>query len=400
MRITQWGSAKTVLLHVLIAINTLLPFAAKAGLSDCTMLSAQLLEPEQEQVIAVAPGTFEIGDFVGAFRYFQIRFNCKTGGIPYKWGAYQTSAADVYNAGISVQLASWTFQPVFTTTQLESLGLGIAGDFFAIAYQNEFLLSGAQGFQNTYQAGAIILDPPAPDLLENGYFGPRLHFRYRLVKINNNLDAILNTAVTTSYPTAFPIGAFGVLDNQGYTSPAVNATIHIPTLHIQQRACTPFAKDVSLPGISVDSAELAYVGSTGATTNFNFTIRCPHNAARYGYYVESVHGYEDEPNGVIKIDPNSTAKGIGLQITTREFSNSIHLGAGIGPNYEPIKFGPTNRYGSADFTQVNATNNPLSDVSDYTFPNAGYEMKVAVYRTGNLVPGSYTAALKVYMVYR
>jgi len=378
------------------------PFSARAGISDCTVLSAQLLGPEQEQVIAVAPGTFDIGDFVGGDRFFQIIFRCKTDATQYKWSLYQNGLSSIYPASIpNVNWANESHASVFTTMQLESLGLGVIGYYYSASYAGHFDLAPGQFFSNDYNELLMVFDPPLPIAIEdNVYFYPRVNFRYRFVKINNNLDAILNTAVTTSYPTAIPIATFGVIDDQGYISPTGAATVHIPTLHIQQRACTPFIKDVSLP--SVDAAELPSVGSKGATSDFNFTVRCPHNAARFGYYVESQYGYENEPNGVIKIDPASTAKGIGLQVTTRMIAKPIADNLAIAPSYQPFKFGSTNIYGNTSYVAI-TNGNPLTNETDYTFPGVFSntpQLKVAVYRTGNLVPGSYTAALKVYIVYR
>jgi len=181
----------------------------------------------------------------------------------------------------------------------------------------------------------------------------------------------------------------------------MNATVHMPTLTIAQRACTPFVQTVSLP--SVDSAELPNIGSRGQPTDFRFTVRCPHNGAWFGYYVEAAHGYENEGQGIIKIDPASTAKGIGLQVSIRSNPDPVFTDyPNTTPNYQPIKFGSTNKYSGASVTLFNVTGNPLTDESDYTFPNVNSmpPLQVAVYRTGAIVPGSYTAGLKVYIVYR
>jgi len=394
---------------VLMAV--IVPFSARAGLSDCTEFATQLLEPEQEQVIAVKPGEFEIGDFVGGDRFFQIIFRCKDDNNAYKWGVYQDTHPGVYLASIpNVYWSSAAHFPVFTTTQLETLGLGFTGYYYSASYAGHWEIARGQTFNNTYQTHAIIFDPPLPIAIEEtGHFYPRVNFRYRFIKINSNLDVILNNTITV-HPLAIPIGAFGVIDDQGYTSPTGTATAHMPTLNIVQRACTPFVQNtVSLP--SVDAAELPNVGDSGQPTSFKIAARCPHNVARLGYYVESVHGYENEANGVIKIDPAaSTAKGIGLQITTNSRSSQTHIGEdvlyGLLPVHQPVKFGPTNRYGTADVKEYNVQGNPLTDESDYIFPHNNVSLgingnlKVAVYRTGNLVPGSYTAGLTVYMVYR
>jgi len=394
---------KAACLTAMLLIAITCPQKANAGLSDCTVQSAQLLGPEHEQVIAVTPMAIDIGDFVGSFRFFRVIYRCKSNGSSFKWTFVERKSASTFHSGFGVIYdGDGQIYSVFTTPQLQTLGLGFMGTIYlaidGLWPSSNKMLEGADS------APIIWVDPLPTDA--QGYSYHPVTFRTRFVKISNNLDNILNTVSTTPYPLAFPLAKTRIIDDEGYVSPEQELLVHMPTLHIAQRACTPFVQTVSLP--SVDASVLPIAGATGSSTHFRFTVRCPHNAAWFGYYVESLHGYENEAQGVIKIDPNSSAKGIGLQITTRNYAHPLYPSTStvFKSNYEPIKFGPTNRYGAAGYTMVNVTGDPLNDESDYFFPRVsddgqGGALNVAVYRTGGpLVPGSYTAALKVYMVYR
>jgi len=225
--------------------------------------------------------------------------------------------------------------PVFTTAELTTVGLG----FVLYIYPRQYWPLGTRRFTNENKSPLTFHTPL--DVDSNGYFEFRVGTIFRLVKINDNFDALVNTPTSTPYTNPFPLVEVAIGDNESnYVSPSGHITSFISWLNIRQRACTPFV-DTTVQLLSVDVAVLPHIGNTGTPKDFNFTVRCPHNAARYGYYVESVHGYEDEAQGVIKIDPASTAKGIGLQITTRKggvdpiyFDNNSLL-----PNYQPIKFG-------------------------------------------------------------
>jgi len=349
---------RTYITGLLIVLTALTPYTARAGLFGCTILSTQLLGPEQEQNIAVAPTAFEVGDFVGSDRFFRIVYECSFDSNPIKWGIREYNTPATTGTGLSViwNNENLTLLPIFTTPQLSQYGLGITGYYYPTFLWSEVL---SEDFSNINRYPTAFSSTPSYYTGNIAVVG--IDFRFRFVKINNNLDAILNNTVSTPYPSAFPIATFSVVDdNNNYESPLANITAHIPNLAIMQRACTPFVETVTLP--SVGAIELPMVGSTGSATDFRFTVRCPHNAAWFGYYVESAHGYEDEANGVIKIDPASVAKGIGLQITTRSISHPEILGmTSMLPNHQPIKFGPTNRYGGADVTPYSVTNNPLAD---------------------------------------
>jgi len=390
---------KAALLYAGFLIAAMMAYTARAGISDCTIQSTQLLGPEHENIIAAAPGDFKIWAFVGAERYFQIFYRCNTDSAPMSWSIRAHSTSSVTHIGNSIPWGNVdpTPKPVLTTPQLTQYGLGFAGYSYP-----SFLWDPAWGGQYYFNNNHLHPQPNnTPSRYNNGQAEFGIDFRFRFVKINNNLDAILNNTVSTPYPLAFPLVTFSIVDNNsGYESPHANVTAHIPTLTIQQRACTPFVDTITLP--SIDVSQLPSIGSTGATTDFRFTVRCPHNAARFGYYVESAHGYEDETRGVIRLDPASAAKGIGLQVTTRYHPHPEFTGElGYVSNYHPIKFGPINRYGDTSYVHFSVTGNPLTDESDYTFPHIGSPpLKIAVYRTGTLVPGPYTAALKIHMVYR
>jgi len=380
----------------LLLIAAMMTSTARAGLSDCTVQSAQLLGPEHDNIIAVAPGTFQNKDFIGAHRYFQITYRCKVDNALSQWGIRIHHSPTTTHSGLdNIIWAGGNSYTAYTTSHLVEYGIG----FVAYIYPTNHWPEGILHFDNIQQS-APLLYHHITNIDNNNYADFSITTLFRFIKVNNNFDALLDTTTTTPYPNPIPMATISIGDNEGYISPQATVTAYMPTLTIQRRACTPFVDTIILP--SVDASQLPFVGSTGGTTDFRFTVRCPHNAARFGYYVESAHGYEDEAQGIIKIDPVSAAQGIGLQITTRHSPDPVTLGTNtLAPNYQPIKFGPTNRYGDASYVMINATGDPLTDDSDYTFPHLDSPpLKVAVYRTGNIVPGTYTAAIKVYIVYR
>jgi len=107
---------------------------------------------------------------------------------------------------------------------------------------------------------------------------------------------------------------------------------------------------------------------------------------------------------VIAINPASNAKGIGLQITTLSKSHPIYIDGTVGleTDYQPIKFGPTARYGVHSYGSGGSgpSGNPLTNERDYRAPSDTIPLRVAVYRTGEVVPGPYNAALYIHLVYR
>jgi len=394
MRIRQWEAAKTVLLCVGMMLAGIMPLAARAGLSDCIVQSAQLAEPESESIIPVHPFNFAINDYIGGHRYFVVTYNCQIDSpSTTRWGMREHHLSTTINTGLILDDAH-----VFTTAEWQTYGIGFMGTY----NQRDHWPAGVRRFDNQNKDTYAYLNVRPQDIVGNRV-DLRAEMIFRLVKINNNFDALVDTTTVTSYPLPFPIAATSIADDQGYVSPVAHMTANISILNIMRRTCTPFGqKTVQLP--SVDAAELPNIGDTGNTTDFNITVRCPFNMARYGYYVESVHGYEDEPNGVIKIDPASTAKGIGLQVTTRSQADPVSVerdSGGMLPNHQPFKFGPTNRYGIANIRNADWSGTPATNEANYVFPRNNVPLKVAVYRTGgSLVAGSYTAGLTVYMVYR
>jgi len=136
-------------------------------------------------------------------------------------------------------------------------------------------------------------------------------------------------------------------------------------------------------------------------------MRCPRALINLGYYVEPVHGFENEAQGVIKINPASDAKGIGLQITTRSKPSNpdtggyLVLGPGLNPTYQPLKFGPTARYRVYSYSRTIWPNlDPLTARNTYRAHDNVIPLQVAVYRTGTVVPGTYNAAIFIHLVYR
>jgi len=152
----------------------------------------------------------------------------------------------------------------------------------------------------------------------------------------------------------------------------------------------------------INQNDLPSVGSVGPEVEFNLKVNCPTNLGYIGYYIQPVHGAANGP-GVININPASTAKGIGLQITTKtapKWPDYHPYNTNIENQYLPIQFGPTNRYGwNYNYSQYGSGPNgdPLNDrATVQTQP----PLRVRVYRTGTVVPGTFNAAIWVHMVYR
>jgi len=151
--------------------------------------------------------------------------------------------------------------------------------------------------------------PPADS---DGYVELGITVHYRFNKINENLT-VSDSAATVLLPQV-PLAAFLIHDNESTGpqdwSPIAHATLTMPTLTIAQRACTPFTNTVKLPLIYADELNNINIGDSLPPTDFWIKMRCPSNIGTIGFYVESAHGFENEVQGVIKINPASTAKGI------------------------------------------------------------------------------------------
>jgi len=377
-----------------ILIGSLFPYPARAAL-DCTVKSAGLWLGHGNTYV-VPTTTLAMGDFVGTTQFFDILYRCKVSGTPTQWGIVQRTVPTVTNTG---QLADWNLTenyPVLTTPQLQQYGLGFAGYYYA--YHD---WPPASVLTNNNTQPAFWKPLPAAD--GEGYVEIGVTALYRFLKINNNLDAILDGNPVTVQPLPFALAAFAVRDNESAAlSPTTQATASMPTLTIAQRACTPFVNSVKLPAINAN--ELPNIGAVGPPTDFFIQLRCPTNLGVVGYYFADVHGIANEAQGVIAINPASNAKGIGLQITTRSRSHPVYLRLDppLSAEYQPIKFGPGARYGIYSYSSTGSgpAGNPLADERNYRAHDNAIPLKVAVYRTGDVVPGSYNAAIYIHLVYR
>jgi len=243
------------------------------------------------------------------------------------------------------------------------------------------------------------------------------HVEYRFIKINNNFAA--SAANESPYPCSnnpsslavanFKIKEYYVPNSSDpdywkedpVYSDNIPVTVNIPTFHFAQRTCTtPYVDEgvVRLPMINQN--DLPSVGSMGPVVEFNLKVNCPTNLGYVGYWIQAVHGIVD--NGVIAINPASTAKGIGLQITTRVSSNQ-YVNSYEESNYG--RYNPVNLYsnGTSFYPLVPSYSrfgtgpdgDPLNERQNYqTVP-----LRVRVYRTGEVVPGTYNAAIWVHMAY-
>jgi len=216
---------------------------------------------------------------------------------------------------------------------------------------------------------------------------------YRFIKINENFneDALPGTCLNGSTPVV--IANLGMYEGYGVfpksIGPAYSGTFQIAvsapaaTLHFVRRTCaTPYVDEgiVRLPIIYPH--QLPFVGSVGPEKEFTLKVNCPTSLGYIGYWVDPVHGVADglESQGVININPASTAKGIGLQITSYLKPwpyYDLYQGYTDANNQverRPIKFGPANRY---PWGVSYSSDNPLTDSATYQ----GIPLRVRVYRT-------------------
>jgi len=374
------------------------PHNAHAAL-DCVIESTDLRLGHAN--IFVVPTThLQINDPVGTRQDFQMVFRCTASGNPAHWGILNRKVASLTDTGLITPWNVGGGYRVFTTPELQPLGLGFAGFWYALGFDDN------DSFKNVNHTEPPFWVPmPIPD--GDGHFRFRVRMVYRFIKISAALDAHLDGTPVAVNPLLV-LGAFAIIDDLPGSpeSPTAQTTVALPTITIGQRACTPFADTVFIPPLNMN--DLPPVGAAGPEKEFYIVMRCPTNLGYVGYHAEAVHGVVDAAQGVIAISPGSSAKGIGLQILTRSPHSPEYLdtfSAPTGATYQPMQFSPTARYavrsysaGGAGPATVDPLTNPIRQyrASDNTIP-----LKVAIYRIAQEVtPGTFTAAIRIHFVYR
>jgi len=375
-----------------------------------------------------------VGEAVGAVQRASFGIRCM-----FAYGHYSVSRRGYYQYIYGVPGTYWSginyMVPmdnlkVITNQALDACGIGFVakvknfnsgrGEAGNLYYNETSIPFGGQPTQYMRHFGY-------PDRYGNadgeGYYsiGGDFSVEYRFIKINNNFAA---SAVNESpypcsnNPSSLTVANFKIKEyyvpnsrepdywkEDPVYSDNIPVTVNIPTFHFAQRTCTtPYVDEgvVRLPMINQN--DLPRVGSVGPVVEFNLKVNCPANLGYIGYYIQPVHGIAEgaSARGVININPASTAKGIGLQITTR-VSSSQHVMAyqeNLYGRYFPVNLHSTgnsfyllgsgySRFGTGP------DGDPLNDRQTYqTVP-----LRVRVYRTGDVVPGTYNAAIWVHMAY-
>jgi len=137
-------------------------------------------------------------------------------------------------------------------------------------------------------------------------------------------------------------------------------------------SCTTPNVHVKLP--TVATSHFSAPGSSLGTKTFELEFQnCPPGYYRIGYYLTPASAILDATQGVIALDSQSTATGVGLQLTD--------------DNGVPLKFGAIHRYQLAYDTSI---------TKSYSVP-----LKAAYYQTGNTVtPGKVRASVTVKVTYQ
>jgi len=398
----------------------------------CQYISSELIRGHANTYVAAVANP-AVGDYIGTMQQLRVTVECHFDYVGDNswynpsWHVITRPTPNLYHANLSVYFADGSegsYKPVLTTTELESIGLGFVGLAGLLSFSPGNYISESfvphngygKALYHSYDGGGWTFYVDSVSLQYSTRLSNHNHVRfnhriyYRLVKINENFNALSETASTYSI-APFIMGnlAFRQVGFWSYTHYGTSNTISVPsptqTLTFAQRTCaTPYVEDgvVKLPMINQNN--LPVVGSGGPWVEFNLKVDCPAHLGYIGYYVQPVHGVADglESQGVININPASSAKGIGLQIETRsapKWPDFARVQTNYKSSYRPIQFGPTNRYGwSTGYSQFgpDPNSNPLADRITVQTP----PLRVRVYRTGTVVPGTFNAAIWVHMVYR
>jgi len=303
----------------------------------------------------------------------------------------------LYSTGLTATYISPA--PVLTTPALAARGLGF------VAYIGGNPITTHEFHLNAH----YLLNNPEG----GGYYSFSMYLPYRFLKIND--DFVPGYAIPVSdFP--FNLVVFSVTEGylgnewphhyfpQSNESTSHGVAIALPAITVAQRTCTtPYAADGIIRLQIIYPNDLPTIGSTVQEREFVLYMDCPTHLGRVGFYIEPVHGIANEDKGVININPSSSAKGIGLQITTNKKPNTAldNIYNGNWPGvHAPIKFGPSNPYVWSDSYSLSpsfsGSENPLT--SRNIFQTA--PLKVAIYRTGTVEPGTFTAAIRVHIVYK
>jgi len=339
-----------------------------------------------------------IGDFIGAVQTMQITVRCKYSPGASAAGIYFRHDPDIYPAGLTAKHGYLALPAqVYTTASLAARGIGFTIHWFD---QVPYVSGNASSF------GSSIGTPGG-----DGYHTSLYQFNYRFIKINNNFAFGFGALSNVPFDILRYSVSDGYIQGQYYYEQSVSPVIFgvsvtIPEMTIAQRTCmTPYVEDgvVSLPTITPN--DLPQIGSLGPPVTFQLRMNCPPHLGYVGYYVVPVHGIVNQPLGVIAINPNSQAKGIGLQIEIEAIVEP-NLDWSFDPynpvfGYHPMQFGLGKNYKFSAGYFKNALpsgtqGEPLTASETYQAQN----IRVAVRRTGTVVPGKFTSAIWVHIVYK
>jgi len=194
--------------------------------------------------------------------------------------------------------------------------------------------------------------------------------------------------------------------------------MHVYRAPVQSCTTPPSSQNMTVPLGMYTAGEFPGVGLATEPKQFTFTVHCPEGYNSIRYWVGSPFRVPTDPDGVVRLNPDSTASGFAVRIWD-----------GPGSSAQPIKFGAENTYAVPGYVEYKGLwldpGKPTGDDRDqanaqyiwergdpatggnvppnYGQPRQDYPitLKAALYQTEQTVtPGPFKTHILIYLVYK
>jgi len=194
--------------------------------------------------------------------------------------------------------------------------------------------------------------------------------------------------------------------------------MHVYRAPMQTCTTPPSSQNMTVPLGVYHAGDFPGVGNSTEARQFTFTINCPEGYNSIRYWVGSPYRVADDPDGVVRLNPGSSASGFAVKVWD-----------GPGSSAQPIKFGAENTYAVPDYVdykglwldpgkptgddrdQANAQylwergapDYPIPPSQNYGQPRQDYPimLKAALYQTEETItPGPFKTHILIYLVYK